>query len=35
MPKDYKRVLSIMREAEEKQLSEAETLSLVMGTAHG
>jgi glutamate synthase (NADPH) large chain len=35
MPKDYKRVLSIMREAEEQQLSEAETLSLVMGTAHG
>jgi glutamate synthase (NADPH/NADH) large chain len=35
MPKDFKRVLNIMREAEEKQLSEAETLSLVMGTAHG
>ncbi|HEX3243887.1 MAG TPA: glutamate synthase-related protein, partial [Chloroflexota bacterium] len=35
MPKDYKRVLGIMREAEEKQLSEAETLSLVMGAAHG
>ncbi|MFN0074610.1 MAG: hypothetical protein ACKVVP_24270, partial [Chloroflexota bacterium] len=35
MPKDYKRVLNIMREAEEKQLSEAETLSLVMGAAHG
>jgi glutamate synthase (NADPH) large chain len=35
MPKDYKRVLNIMREAEKKQLSEAETLSLVMGAAHG
>jgi glutamate synthase (NADPH) large chain len=35
MPKDYKRVLQIMREAEEKQLTEAETLSLVMGAAHG
>jgi glutamate synthase (NADPH/NADH) large chain len=35
MPKDYKRVMNVMREAEEKQLSEAETLSLVMGAAHG
>ena len=35
MPKDYKRVLRIMREAEEKNLSDAETLSLVMGAAHG
>ncbi|HEX9260655.1 MAG TPA: glutamate synthase large subunit, partial [Acidimicrobiales bacterium] len=35
MPKDFKRVLTVMREAEEKGLSESETLDLVMGTSHG
>ena len=35
MPKDYKRVMNVMREAEVKQLSEAETLSLVMAASHG
>jgi glutamate synthase (NADPH/NADH) large chain len=35
MPKDYRRVLTIMREAAESGLSEAETLAKVMEAAHG
>jgi glutamate synthase (NADPH/NADH) large chain len=35
MPLDYKRVLGIMREAEEQGLSEEETLARVMEAAHG
>ena len=35
MPLDYKRVLGIMREAEELGLSEEETLARVMEAAHG
>jgi glutamate synthase (NADPH) large chain len=35
MPKDYKRVLDVMREAEALDISEAETLSRVMAASHG
>ncbi len=35
MPKDYKRVLDVMREAEELDIGEAETLSRVMAASHG
>jgi glutamate synthase (NADPH/NADH) large chain len=35
MPKDYKRVLSVMEEAAASALSEAETLERVMASAHG
>jgi glutamate synthase (NADPH) large chain len=35
MPKDYKRVLTVMREAEASGLSEDETLQRVMEAAHG
>jgi glutamate synthase (NADPH/NADH) large chain len=35
MPKDYRRVLRVMREAEENGLSESETLARVMEAAHG
>jgi glutamate synthase (NADPH/NADH) large chain len=35
MPKDYRRVLAVMREAEADGLSEEETLKLVMEAAHG
>jgi hypothetical protein len=34
-PKDYRRVLTIVREAAESGLSEAETLAKVMEAAHG
>ena len=35
MPRDYKRVLTVMREAEEDGLSEHEALGRVMVAAHG
>ena len=35
MPRDYKRVLTVMREAEEDGLSEQEALGRVMVAAHG
>jgi glutamate synthase (NADPH/NADH) large chain len=35
MPKDYKRVLDVMREAEALDISEAETLTRVMAASHG
>ena len=35
MPKDYKRVLEVMRQAEEQDLPEAETLARVMASSHG
>jgi glutamate synthase (NADPH/NADH) large chain len=35
MPKDYRRVLEVMREAESDGLAEEETLSRVMAAAHG
>jgi glutamate synthase (NADPH/NADH) large chain len=35
MPKDYKRVLDVMREAEELDISESETLARVMAASHG
>ncbi|HET6615735.1 MAG TPA: glutamate synthase large subunit, partial [Dehalococcoidia bacterium] len=35
MPEDYKRVLTVMKEAETAGLSEEETLSRVMASAHG
>jgi predicted dienelactone hydrolase len=35
MPRDYKRVLTVMREAEEHGLSDHEALGRVMVTAHG
>jgi glutamate synthase (NADPH) large chain len=35
MPKDFKRVLHVIREAAETGLTEAETLDKVMGAAHG
>jgi glutamate synthase (NADPH/NADH) large chain len=35
MPRDYKRVLTVMKQAEEQGLGEAETLERVMETAHG
>jgi glutamate synthase (NADPH/NADH) large chain len=35
MPKDYQRVLRVMREAETVGLSEEETLQRVMEAAHG
>ncbi len=35
MPLDYKRVLTVMEEAKEQGLSEEETLSRVMASAHG
>jgi glutamate synthase (NADPH/NADH) large chain len=35
MPKDYKRVLEVMREAEELGVSEAETVARVMAASHG
>ncbi|HTN81656.1 MAG TPA: glutamate synthase large subunit, partial [Acidimicrobiales bacterium] len=35
MPKDYKRVLEVMREAEALDISEAETLTRVMAASHG
>ena len=35
MPLDYKRVLTVMREAESKGLDETETMRLVMEASHG
>jgi glutamate synthase (NADPH/NADH) large chain len=35
MPKDYRRVLTVMDEASRAGLSEAETLARVMAAAHG
>ena len=35
MPKDYQRVLAVMRDAEAAGLSEDETLKRVMEAAHG
>jgi glutamate synthase (NADPH/NADH) large chain len=35
MPKDYKRVLSVMAQAEQQGLSEEETLAMVMGASRG
>jgi glutamate synthase (NADPH/NADH) large chain len=35
MPNDYKRVLTVMKEAEEAGLSEAETLARVMEASSG
>jgi glutamate synthase (NADPH/NADH) large chain len=35
MPKDYKRVLDVMREAEELDVSESEMLARVMAASHG
>ena len=35
MPKDYKRVLDVMREAEELDISESERLARVMAASHG
>ena len=35
MPKDYRRVLEVMRQAEEQDLPEAETLARVMASSHG
>jgi hypothetical protein len=35
MPQDYKRVLTVMREAEVGGLSEQDTLIRVMEAAHG
>jgi glutamate synthase (NADPH/NADH) large chain len=35
MPKDYKRVLNVMRQAEEEGLDEAATLHKVMETSRG
>ncbi len=35
MPKDFKRVLEVMREAEELDISESETLARVMAASHG
>jgi glutamate synthase (NADPH/NADH) large chain len=35
MPKDYRRVLAVLREAEEAGLSEGETMTRVMEAAHG
>ncbi len=35
MPKDYKRVLEVMREAESLQIGETETLAHVMASSHG
>jgi glutamate synthase (NADPH/NADH) large chain len=35
MPQDYKRVLSVLREAEEQGLPEEDTLVRVMAAAHG
>ncbi len=35
MPKDFKRVLEVMRQADEQNLAESETLALVMASSHG
>jgi glutamate synthase (NADPH/NADH) large chain len=35
MPKDYRRVLAVLREAEQDGLSEGETMTRVMEAAHG
>jgi glutamate synthase (NADPH) large chain len=35
MPKDYKRVLEVMREAESLEIGETETLARVMASSHG
>jgi glutamate synthase (NADPH/NADH) large chain len=35
MPKDYKRVLEVLRDAEEHRLPESETLARVMAASHG
>jgi glutamate synthase (NADPH/NADH) large chain len=35
MPRDYKRVLDVMREAEELDISESERLARVMAASHG
>jgi hypothetical protein len=35
MPKDYRRVLTVMQEADRDGLSEDETLLRVMAAAHG
>ena len=35
MPKDYRRVLAVLREAEQDGLSEGETMARVMEAAHG
>ena len=35
MPKDYRRVLAVLREAEQAGLSEGETMARVMEAAHG
>ena len=35
MPKDYRRVLTVVRDAEREGLSEEETLTRVMEAAHG
>jgi hypothetical protein len=35
MPKDYKRVLSVMQAAESEGLDESSTLARVMEAAHG
>ena len=35
MPKDYKRVLDVMREAEDLDISESERLARVMAASHG
>jgi hypothetical protein len=35
MPTDYKRVMTVMRDAEQQGLSEDETLAKVMEAAHG
>jgi glutamate synthase (NADPH/NADH) large chain len=35
MPEDYRRVLTVMREAESAGLSEEQTLAKVMESAHG
>jgi glutamate synthase (NADPH/NADH) large chain len=35
MPKDFKRVLEVLRQAEEENLPESETLVRVMAASHG